>query len=156
VHMWPFRRKKNEIDLEDVKSWSKEDTKHFFLTASDEEFHEFIETCFSVKSEGNCVDMLNLIRGLDNDGLFYGIAKATKVESQFDHSKYLAPIVALIGLSLKLYIEISIWWALFVTSLITGVLLKMIARETRRRISAVYLKSLLEQVKDGRTKEKAS
>ncbi|PAC96524.1 hypothetical protein [Bacillus paralicheniformis] len=154
--MWPFRRKKNDIDLEDVKSWSKEDAKHFFLTASDEEFHVFIETCFSVKSEGNCVDMLNLLRGLDNDGLFYGIAKATKVESQFDHSKYFAAIVALIGLSLKLYMEISIWWALFVTSLITGVLLKMIARETRRRVSAVYLKSLLEQVKTEKEKEKVS
>lgn len=52
--------------------------------------------------------------------------------------------------------EISIWWALFVTSLITGVLLKMIARETRRRVSAVYLKSLLEQVKTEKEKEKAS
>ena len=154
--MWPFRRKKNDIDLEDVKSWSKEDTKHFFLTASDEEFHVFIETCFSVKSEGNCVDMLNLLRGLDNDGLFYGIAKATKVESQFDHSKYFAAIVALVGLSLKLYMEINIWYAFIVTSVITGILLKMIARETRRRINAVYLKSLLEQVKAEREKEKAS
>ncbi|MDE1403242.1 hypothetical protein MHH84_10780 [Bacillus sp. FSL K6-1109] len=154
--MWPFRRKKNDIDLEDVKSWSKEDAKHFFLTASDEEFHVFIETCFSVKSEGNCVDMLNLLRGLDNDGLFYGIAKATKVESQFDHSKYFAAIVALVGLSLKLYMEINIWYAFIVTSVITGILLKMIARETRRRINAVYLKSLLEQVKAEREKEKAS
>ncbi len=32
----------------------------------------------------------------------------------------------------------------------------MIARETRRRVSAVYLKSLLEQVKDERAKVKAS
>ncbi|MEK4268958.1 MULTISPECIES: hypothetical protein [Bacillus] len=154
--MWPFRRKKKKIDLEEVKSWNKADTKHFSLTATDEEFHEFVETCFSVKSEGNCVDMLNLLRGLDNDGLFYGIAKATKVESQFDHSKYFAAIVALVGLSLKLYMEINIWYAFIVTSVITGVLLKMIARETRRRVSAVYLKSLLEQVKAEKEKEKAS
>ncbi|MCY8540020.1 hypothetical protein [Bacillus haynesii] len=139
-----------------MKSWNKADTKHFFLTATDEKFHEFVETCFSVKSEGNCVDMLDLLRGLDNDGLFYGIAKATKVESQFDHSKYFAAIVALVGLSLKLYMEINIWYAFIVTSVITGVLLKMIARETRRRVSAVYLKSLLEQVKAEKKKVKAS
>ncbi|KAA6472273.1 hypothetical protein [Bacillus swezeyi] len=152
--MWPFRRRKNKIDLENVKSWTKEDTKHFFLTASDEEFHVFIETCFSVKSEGNCVDMLNLLRGLDNDGLFYGIAKATKVESQFDHSKYLAALVSLITIVVNLYIKVNVGWAIVVTgSLIVPTLFK-IRREIRRRVSAVYLKSLLEQVKS--EMEKAS
>lgn len=87
---------------------------------------------------------------------FMGLQRATKVESQFDHSKYFAAIVALVGLSLKLYMEINIWYAFIVTSVITGILLKMIARETRRRINAVYLKSLLEQVKAEREKEKAS
>lgn len=153
-NMWPFRQKKKEFKK--VENWTKEDTKYFFLTASEKEFHEFIESNFSKRTEGNLIYLLNLLRGLDNDGLFYGIAKVTKVESQFDHSKYFAAIVALIGLSLKLYMEISIWWALFVTSVITGILLKMIARETRRRVSAVYLKSLLEQVKAEKEKVKAS
>ncbi|MCC8303578.1 hypothetical protein ACLNAQ_02710 [Bacillus sp. ICE1] len=144
--MWPFK-KKNEISYKPVKEWTKGDTKHFFLTSSDEQFHNFIENNFSIKTEGNSVDMLNLLRSLDNDGIFYGIAKATKVESQFDHSKYLAAIVALIGLSTKFYFAISFWWAFFVTIAIIGLLLRMIARETRRRVSAVYLKSLLEQVK---------
>ncbi|MDU0072037.1 MULTISPECIES: hypothetical protein [Bacillus] len=154
--MWPFRKKKNDIDLEDVKSWSKEDAKHFFLTASDEEFHVFIETCFSVKSEGNCVDMLNLLRRLDNDGLFYGIAKVTKVEAQFDHSKYLAALVSLITIIANLYIKVNVGWAIVATgSLIVPTLLKIV-REMRRRVSAVYLKSLLEQVKTEKEKEKAS
>ncbi|MCY9287411.1 hypothetical protein MOF05_03220 [Bacillus haynesii] len=154
--MWPFRRKKNEIDLEDVKSWSKEDTKHFFLTASDEEFHVFIETCFSVKSEGNCVDMLNLLRGLDNDGLFYGIAKATKVEFQFDHSKYLAALISIISIIINLYVKVNVVLAIVVTALLVMYMLFKIGREMRRRISAVYLKSLLEQVKAEKEKVKAS
>lgn len=153
--MWPFK-KKNELKYKDVKEWTKEDTKHFFLTSSEEQFHQFIESNFSIKSEGNSIDMLDLLRSLDNDGLFYGIAKATKVESQFDHSKYLAAIVALIALSTKFYLEINFWWAFIVTTLLILVLLRMIARETRRRISAVYLKSLLEQVKDEKDIEKTS
>lgn len=153
--MWPFK-KKIEIKYKDVKEWTKEDAKHFFLTSSEEQFHQFIESNFSIKSEGNSIDMLDLLRSLDNDGLFYGIAKATKVKSQFDHSKYFAAIVALIALSAKFYLEVNFWWAFIVTTLIILVLLKMIARETRRRISAVYLKSLLEQVKDENVKGKAS
>ncbi|TWK86692.1 hypothetical protein CHCC20333_3551 [Bacillus paralicheniformis] len=154
--MWPFRKKKKKIDLEEVKSWNKADTKHFFLTATDKEFHEFIETCFSVKSEGNCVDMLNLLRGLDNDGLFYGIAKVTKIEAQFDHSKYLAALISLITIVVNLYIKVNIGWAIVVTGTLIVPTLFKIGREMRRRISAVYLKSLLEQVKAEKEKVKAS
>ncbi len=100
--------------------------------------------------------MLNLLRGLDNDGLFYGIAKVTKIDAQFDHSKNLAALVSLITIVINLYIKVDFGLAIGVTLLLIVPTLIKIYLETRKRVSAVYLKSLLEQVKAEKEKEKAS
>ncbi|UTL74909.1 hypothetical protein [Bacillus halotolerans] len=121
--------------------------KHFLMTSTDKELNKFLHNNFSKQTEGNLIESLNLLRELDQDCLIYMIARMNRIESQFDHGKYLASITAICALLVNLYVKLNIVFGVIMGAILVPPLVYMIIKESPRRVSAVFFRSLLEQVK---------
>ncbi|MEN7436346.1 hypothetical protein ABEQ76_05525 [Bacillus velezensis] len=121
--------------------------KHFLMTTTDRELNNFLHENFTKQTEGRLIEWLNLLRELDQDCLIYMIARMNRIESQFDHSKYLASITAIVALLINLYVKIHVVFGVIMGLILIPLLIYMITKESPRRVNAVFFKSLLEQVK---------
>ncbi|MBH0156000.1 hypothetical protein IHV10_06435 [Fictibacillus sp. 5RED26] len=92
-------------------------------------------------------EKLYLLRQLEEEVIMFTIAKAEAIESYYDHSKYFAAYVAIMVAFLLAFSKVVPSYVSFiVTAIILLGILYAAVIEKKRRVEAIYLKSLLNQI----------
>ncbi|MEY8346437.1 hypothetical protein [Niallia circulans] len=122
------------------------------LKKSNVELNKWIRQSFSLNnSVHEAMNISESLRKLDDRTLMYGIARMEQIETGYDHSKYSAPLVALLAAWFGIYTQVVpkvVSFLLF--SLFILCFCVYSSRTRKKREAAVYFKSLLIQIKESK------
>ncbi|ANC77195.1 hypothetical protein [Fictibacillus phosphorivorans] len=118
------------------------------------EFYSFAKKFREEKDIEKQMDRLIMLKELEDDVLLLAIAKTEAIESHYDHSKYLAAYVALMATYLLAFSRVvhPMIAFLLTAGILAGILYGSVL-EKKKRVEAVFLKSLLTQIKNERNKK---
>ncbi|PWU68792.1 hypothetical protein [Gracilibacillus dipsosauri] len=135
---------------------NSEDIRDILLNSSEKDIVTNFQTIFGLKNgSSNSIIHLNEIRKLSLSTITLGIARMEKIEQELDYSKYMPFLIALLAIYIGIFnsIEFEINLLMPLINLIGfGIFfllfIKSIKKGVDRRASAIYLKSILQQVKE--------
>lgn len=91
-----------------------------------------------------------VLKSLNQSDIKLAIARMTRIEASFDHTKIWTVASVLLGtflLFLKLLFSFNVYWYFLIASIICLILMFAVRKDRDIVITATYFKELLEQVK---------